>query len=319
VAFSGDTAYYEYSLNHDGQVVHHGSDPSDYSTDVLAGEADRFIRSTPDTQPLLLYFTPWAPHAPATPAPRHDDVLTDLEPWRPPSFNEPDVSDKPAYIRDLPLLDPYKQGTIDRLRPDMYRSLLAVDDAVGTIVAALEDEGRLDTTMIVFLSDNGFLWGEHRWPAKWGKSVPYEESIRIPFVVRYDPMTEPGRRIARLVANVDIAPTLARLAGVAAPGAEGRSLLRLIDGRVRDWRPAVLIEYLRRWSPTPTYCGIRTRSHLYVFYEPAEEELYALRHDPYQLTDRADDPSLSGLVSRLRAMLAELCDPPPPGLTLPTP
>jgi N-acetylglucosamine-6-sulfatase len=317
VAFSGETEYYDYSLNVDGQISTFGSAASDYSTDVLAQQAESFIRSTPSSKPLLLWFAPFGPHQPATPPPRYANAFSDLAPWRPPSYNEPDVSDKPSYIASLPPLDAYKKATIDSLRVNMYRSLLAVDDAVGGILDALRETGRLRSTMIVYTSDNGFLWGEHRWPARWGKSVPYEESIRVPLVVRYDGVANHGTVVHRVVGNVDLAPTVADVAGVDAPGAEGISYQGLLRHRVKGWRPGLLLEYLRRWSPAPTYCGVRTRRYLYVAYETGEQELYDMKSDPYQLSNRSGDPALSSVEGGLRQQTETACQPPPPGLTVP--
>src|SRR5438105_10197057 len=107
-AFDGpgylSAAYYHYKLNLDGNVVTEGHAPSDYSTDVLTNHAVSFIRSTSPYQPLFLYYAPFAPHDPAVSAPRYRDRFRNLEPYRPPNFNERNVSDKPAYIRNLPRL-----------------------------------------------------------------------------------------------------------------------------------------------------------------------------------------------------------------------
>ena len=187
--------------------------PADYGTTVLATEAVRFIESTPADTPLFLYFAPHAPHEPAMAAPGDRRAYTDLGAWRPPNYDEADVSDKPAYIRNQPRMDAAASARIDEFRRSQYASLLAVDRAVGTIVDALEQTGRLSNTLIVFTSDNGMLWGEHRWATK---LVPYEESIHVPFIVRFDPMIGSPREDEHLVVNIDLAPTFAELASVEA-------------------------------------------------------------------------------------------------------
>src|SRR6266496_2260381 len=190
--------------------------PSDYSTHVLANKAVDFLRSA--TSPFFLYFAPYAPHRPATPAARDASAFSDLAPARPPSYNEADVSNKPQWVQSRPPLSPASQANNDRLRRNEYRTLLAVDRAVGRIVGALSDTGRLDNTMIVFMSDNGFLEGEHRLVEK---VAPYDESIRVPLVVRYDPLiAEPRVDASHLVLNIDLAPTFAQLAGVTTPGVD---------------------------------------------------------------------------------------------------
>lgn len=308
-----DPGFYDYDLLVDGAIEPHGTDPADYSTDVLAGQATSFIRET--AGPLFLYFTPYAPHAPAVPALRHEGAFAGVSKWRPASYNERDVSDKPSYIRSL-RLSWKSRKTLDRFRIRQLESLLAVDEAVASIVAALAETGRLETTLIVFTSDNGVAWGEHRWKKK---RVPYESSIRVPFVVRYDPLIAEPRSDTRFVMNIDIAPTAAELAGVEAPGVEGRSFLPLLADPAVPGRRAVLIERLRDNTkpPAPSYCALRNRRFLYVVYETREQELYVLRRDPDQLENVAYRPRYRDLTTRLRARLRGLCDPPPPGMPRP--
>jgi N-acetylglucosamine-6-sulfatase len=316
VAFTSQTGqggYYDWSVSVDGEVVEYGNDPQDYSTDVLGQYAVDFIDSTPEDEPLFLVYTPKAPHLPSTPAPRHLDEFKDLPPWRPPSHNEPDVSDKPSWVQALPQLSSDEQVELDFYREEMYRSMLSVDDAVGNVVDALEASGRLSNTMIVFASDNGFLWGEHRWS---GKKVVYDESIRIPMVIRYDPLTPQQRSDGHLVLNIDLAPTFAELAGSPAPDADGMSLLDVLAGRRAAWRTAFLIENSLESGgadEVPTYCAVRTKEYVYArFLQTNEEELYPLRTDPYQLVNRASDPRYGSVKAALRERVDALCIPPPP-------
>jgi len=186
----------------------------------------------------------------------------------------------------------------------------AVVRAVGCLLDALEDTGRLDDALVIFTSDNGLLWGEHRWLKK---EVPYEEAIRVPLVVRADAIVGEGARTDRhLVANIDLAPTIAATAGVNLPGVDGQSLLPLLEGRAETWRDALLIEHMRGTNPIPTYCAVRTARHLFASYETGERELYDLESDPFQLQNLAGtEPGLEG---RLDSTLQGLCEPPPPGL-----
>ncbi len=314
VAFTsqrGNGDYYDYDLSVDGTVRTYGGAERDYSTDVLAGAAAGFIRSSDPNAPLFLYFAPNAPHQPATPPSRYATAFSDLAPWRPPSYDEQDVSDKPAYVRALPPLASEEQAETDALRIDQYRTLLALDDAVGSILGALQETGRLSNTLFVFTSDNGLLWGEHRWTHK---SVPYEESIRVPFVVRYDALVPAARTDPNLVADIDLAPTLAAAAGVSAPNVDGRSLLPLLDGSSTAWRSGFLIEHLgSAVNGVPTYCALRSRAFTYVAYATGEEELYDLRADPAELRNVASDPTYASVLAARRARVRALCDPPPPG------
>jgi arylsulfatase A-like enzyme len=304
--------FYGYSANSDGALSTFGSNAIDYGTDVLAQRATSFIRSTNLGRSLFLYFAPHAPHEPATPAPEDETKFSNLEPWRPASYNEVNVSDKPEYIREE-ALDGAMTAKIDRFRLDQYRSLLAVDRAVADIIDTLADTGRLSNTMLVFMSDNGMLWGEHRWNKK---VVPYEESIRVPFVLRADSLVEAPRRDGHLVLNADLAPTFAQLAGIAAPDMEGQSLLPLIASPTASWRSDFLIEHLKM-DPggVPTYCGVHSSRYVYVDYTTGEEELYDLARDPLELTNRANDPAYRDERRALRDRLVQLCHPRPPGFS----
>ena len=193
-------------------------------------------RSAAAGQPFFLYVAPFAPHAPATPAPRHAEAFPDPAAPRVPSFGEADVGDKPAWVRDQVEIGPDEAALIDAHHGLRMRSLLAVDDLVATVMDALSASGALEDTYVFFTSDNGFHLGEHR--IGYGKRTPYEEAIRVPLLVR-GPGVPAGRVVEELALNVDLAPTFAELAGVAAPDfVDGRSLVPLLRGdqRLAVWR-----------------------------------------------------------------------------------
>jgi len=314
--------YFDYTLSVDGtSLPNYGESPGDYSTDVLAHRAVEFIRHT--RGPMFLEFAPFAPHGYPVPAPRDRDTLPQLAPSRPPNFDEADVSDKPTWVRRLPRLTADRIRGVDEIVKKTNQTLGAVDDAVGRILDALRETGRLHNTLIVFTFDNGFAFGEHRWT---NKLSPYEESIRVPMVVRDDALTGP-RRDGHLALNIDLAPTFADLAGVTPPGpVDGRSLLPLLEGPVW-WRRDFLVEHA--WSGAfhpdiPTYCSVRSRSFDYTLYryhgDPPtwDEELYDLARDPFELHNLAAKPAYAQALQRMRTRLRKLCDPPPPGFTFPS-
>jgi N-acetylglucosamine-6-sulfatase len=306
-AFAG-LGFYEFGLNVDGTFVPY-TGTGEYSTDVLADRAAMIVEETPGR--LFLVYAPLAPHHPATPASRHEGAFTSLEPRRPPSYNEDDVSDKPEWVRSLsPMSESAQQGMVEFAR-DQLRSLLAVDEGVARILAALERTGRLHNTLIVFTSDNGYAWGEHRHS---GKTDPYDESIRVPFIVRYDALVGTPHEDRRLVLNIDLAPTFADLAGVFLPFVDGRSLVPLLTRSSVRWRSDFLVEHVRlQTAPRiPTYCAVRNAETTYVSYETGEEELYDLVADPYQLTNLARNRAARSALVALRARLGQLCNPPPP-------
>jgi N-acetylglucosamine-6-sulfatase len=305
--------YYNYPLSIGTHVVQYGDAPRDYSTNVLANRAVRFIESR--RGPIFLYFAPWAPHKPAIPAPGDGNSFGSLRPFRPPNYNERDVSDKPEYLQRLPMLDASHTKALDLSRRRQYQSLLAVDRAVGRIEQALRQTGRLKNTMIVYTSDNGLAWGEHRWT---NKQAPYEESMRVPLVIRYPPFGSSARTVRKMALNIDIAPTLAHLAGVSTGSVDGRSLLPHLRGTPTPWRSDFLIEHLDTALPrVPTHCAVRAQHELFVVYASGTREYYDLRRDPFELQNRARDPQTDDTRRVLRARLHELCNPPPPGMRRP--
>ncbi|MGH2721594.1 MAG: sulfatase-like hydrolase/transferase, partial [Actinomycetota bacterium] len=332
------SGYYEYKVNEDGIVRTVGSQDPDYHTTVLAGYADTFIRTTDPNTPLFLQVNTYAPHSPYTAETKYasDPRCATVTNTDNPAFNEADVSDKPTYIRTRSTVG--TQAGVETPRAQC-RTLLSVDDLIGTVLDALGDTGRLGNTFIIYMSDNGHMNGEHRWGAKW---VPYEGSIRVPLVVRYDPMTGGvGRTDGHLVANIDIAPTLVDFAGISVtPGCplpfyggvctgefDGVSFLPILDGTAAPSRQDVLIEQKSDTSPSfyvPPYCGVRTQMYKYVRYTTGEEELYDLVADPWELVNMLGDGTITSQDQALRDQMfarlfgaGGLCHPPPPTYQLP--
>ena len=306
--------YYDYEVTSDGAFVDYGHDEQDYGTTVLAREAATFIRGTPSESPLFAYISAPAPHLPAIAAPKDRAAFEGLRPWRPPSYNERDIADKPRYLRQHRWLDGEHRQEIDAVRLAQIRSLLAVDRLVGHVIDVLKETGRLNNTIVVFTSDNGLLWGEHRWGQK---DVPYEESIAVPMVVRYDALGLEARRESDLVLNVDLAPTFAAAAGVTPDDSEGTSFLPVLVDPSAPWRDGFLIEHMgSRGDGVPSYCGYHTSRYVFIRYDANESELYDLHEDPWQLQSVDGDPSLEQVRSALNDRLVAACVPLPPALTL---
>jgi arylsulfatase A-like enzyme len=172
-------ASYDYVLNENGRSVAYGRDPEDYLNDVLAGKAVQVIRQASAAgQPFFAYVLPFNPHSPSIAAPRHEGMFADAELPRTPAFDEADVSDKPAFIRQLPPLEPKQIAYLEFEYRRRIASLQAIDDMVEDIVEALREVGQLDDTYIIYSSDNGFHMGTHRLIA--GKDTAYDEDIRVP-------------------------------------------------------------------------------------------------------------------------------------------
>jgi len=200
-------------------------------------------------------------------------------------------------------MTPGQLARLKVLRTDISESLLSVDRMVRTLVDILRERAVLDRTVIAFTSDNGLMLGEHRFLTKvW----PYEESIRVPLIVR-TPWTEAASTDHHLVLNIDIAPTLADLAGIIPPGPiDGRSFADLLRGRSPPggWRSAFVVESLAGGPKNPpSYEGLRTNRYLYVEYGNGWQELYDLAEDPYELANRADDPNFRPIEDELASQL----------------
>jgi arylsulfatase A-like enzyme len=316
--------FFDYTLvdrSEDGPIgtTEHGSADEDYSTDVLRRLAVEFIESTPADQPFFLFLNFKAPHKPLTPAPRHDGSYAHFQPWRPPSHNEADVSDKPSWVQATPPLEGADLDLLDETRIKQLEMLLAVDEAIdgaeifGTksIMRALRDAGIEDDTIVIFLSDNGWMWGEHRMS---DKSKPYEESIRTPMLVRYPKLAPLPRTEGRFVLNIDLAPTLIELAGaVVSPPIvqDGVSLLGLLDATARDWRTDFLAE---GWGNIQVWATLREERWKYTELPIApgdpttdfELELYDLWNDPYELDSLHAFPEHAARIDAMAARLREL-------------
>jgi N-acetylglucosamine-6-sulfatase len=300
-----------------------------YVTDLLTDHALRFIAESRE-QPFLVFLAHKALHPNIVqrddgstgavpgqvegfiPAPRHRGRYADAPvPWRASAGVVP--VRKPALLRPLEGVPPLGPDTATPARDVRARleMLLAVDESLGRIVAALEAAGTLDRTVIVVMSDHGYFYGEHDLNEE--RRLAYEESARIPLIVRYPPVTAPGTLPRELVQTIDLAPTVLELAGVA-DGTErhGRSLLPLLRGERPDWREAVLIEY---YSDTVFprirnmgYRAVRTDRYKYIRYLelPGMDELYDLELDPYEVDNLMGSSREPILLPYVQAWMARL-------------
>jgi N-acetylglucosamine-6-sulfatase len=300
-----------YTFNENGNLVSFGNAASDYKTDVESRLAvDLIARQAADPRPFFMWVAFLAPHsggprdaddpnglATPSPAPRHKNRFANEPLPAPASLNEADVSDKPATIRNRPLLTPARLRAIRENYQQRLESLLAVDEAVAQIVNELARTGKLDSTYIIFTSDNGFFHGEHRVAA--GKVLLYEPSIRVPLIVR-GPGIPAGQRRSQFVANVDLAPTIVQATG-AQPGRvmDGRSLLPFARDRLLQSGRDILLE-------TPNYAAIRSPNWLYAEHTTGERELYNLARDRDELNSLHFDPRYDAMKANLAARLARL-------------
>ncbi len=305
-----------------------------YTTDLLTDRAVAFIQR-PRDRPFLVYLAHKAVHPDVEqrddgsvgaslgyiPAPRHRGAYDNQVLVRRPNVVRTlgDLAGKPAIRRALAfnatgdvsghggdLAAPTTDDVTIRRRAEM---MLAVDEGIGRIIAALEAGGELDRTVFVFTSDNGFFFGEHGLTTE--RRLPYEESIRNPLIIRYPPLARAGARPAELALTVDLAPTLLQLAGAPIGGhIQGHSLVPVLNGRAPGWRQSILVEFYTYENPFPhlmdmDYRALRTTRYKYVHWvrHPDLDELYDLEADPYEVRNLVHEPSAAALRRRLRAEL----------------
>ena len=292
---------FNYKLNENGKIIPYGDGVNDYLTDVLSRKAGAFIRQSAESgTPFFLYLATYAPHSPWTPAPRHRQTFADAQAPRTASFNEKDVSSKPAFIRALQPMSARMIARVDKIYRLRLQTLQAVDELVAHLVEVLRQTGQLDKTYIVFTSDNGFHLGQHRLDQ--GKQTAYEEDIHVPLIMR-GPGIPAGHVVPDLAVEVDLAPTFAAWAGVPTPVyVDGRVLTPLLKSKLtvsHQSREGVLIEhrpgnepFLSRFERKivtkgrlPAYTAVRSRNYLYVEYETGERELYDVRNDIDELNN----------------------------------
>jgi arylsulfatase A-like enzyme len=314
------TQYYRYEASKDGHRRRFGNRPRDYISRVLGREVQKLIHKyAKDRRPFFLQLDERAPHVSRTNDPygdcdekpipdRHDEHRFSHAPLpEPPSFNEADMSDKPAFLRTAPRVGPRNEARLTAKWRCSLESLVGVDRNVGKVFKAVKKSGELNNTVFIYLSDNGLFYGEHRITE--GKVFPYEEAIHMPLVMRIPKRYRHGTpridRTGKLVGNIDIAPTILDLAH-ARPCAhgrcrtmDGRSLMPLLSGHGRWPRDRALLNEYRvpdvpRYS-TCEFAAIRARTEIYVEHyrvvnpstheceRTLQKERYNLNKDPFEL------------------------------------
>lgn len=285
-SFVGKNArYFDYDWIMDSQIVHRGTSPADYSTDVAGREAIRYFLDLQDgSRPFFLFYAPYAPHGPTTPSTTYSGVSAPNT-FETQAYNELDVSDKPKYVRETPLLNNVRKSAMAARWNDQYRTLQSVDYWVGKFRDVLASRGLLSNTYFIFMSDNGLEWGDHRLTFK---AVPYDRSTHVPMFIAGPGISRHG--VSTVVSNVDVSSTILDLAGLEPMKSDGLSLVPLLYQTGFPGREGVLFEHkdwvtLSGWIPS--YCGYRTERWAFVRYREQGEELYDLLADPDQLRNIA--------------------------------
>lgn len=308
VSFKGQGDYWPNGdgLNVDGQRI----EQDGYLTDVLNDFAMDWLETRTREKPFMLFLAHKAVHAEFYPAPRHEGRYAGAT-FRYPDTMAAGAEGRPMWVEnqrnswhgvDFAYHDQLDVG-------DYYKrymeTFLAVDEGMGRIVDHLEARGELDDTLILYMGDNGFMFGEH---GLIDKRTAYEESMRIPMVARCPALFAGGTQVDQVVANLDVAPWLLGVAGLEPPEwMEGRDLAPLLHAEDVPWRDWLLYEYYweRNFPQTPTVHAIREDRYKYIHFHGVWDidELYDLQDDPLESHNLIFSPGHEGIVDRLNTKL----------------
>ena len=328
VSFRDQGVYYSPTFNINGKEIKQPE--GSYTTDLLTNYAIAWLDSLERDQPFFLYLSHKGVHAEFEPAERHRGSYDDMPIITPPSMylTATDSSirvgtetpyDGPVNLRDIPEwvrkqryswhgVDYMYDGTI--AFADFYRryceTLRSVDESIGSVMAWLEQNGLAENTLVIYMGDNGFLFGEH---GLIDKRNAYEASMRVPMLAWAPGLIAPETQVHEMVMNVDIAPTILDLSGLAKPAQmQGYSFLPLLAGeQVEGWRDKVYYEYYWEWSfpQTPTVFAVRTDRYKYIFNHGLWDanELYDLNNDPHEMNNLIRDPDSQPIAGQLKQAL----------------
>ena len=308
VSFRGQGDYYDPLLNIDGKE----RKVKGYVSDLLTDYALEWLKQKRD-KPFFLYLSHKAVHGMFQPAKRHLGRYDNVPLEYPASMadTEENYKGKPRWVKEQRNswhgVDYMYHGQMDY--DVFYRryceALLGVDDSIGRVLDYLEKAGLAESTLVFYMGDNGFSFGEH---GLIDKRHMYEESMRVPLLAYCPGLIKPGTRIKQMVQNIDIAPTILEAAGLKAPDyMDGQSFLPLLAGKEIKWRDAVFYEYYWEWNypQTPTVHGVRTDRYKYMHYHGVWDidELYDLQNDPEEMYNLIDSEEHQEVVKKLNNMV----------------
>jgi N-acetylglucosamine-6-sulfatase len=313
LSFRGQGVYYDPTFNIDGERV----ERKGYITDLLTDYAVDWLKQD-RSKPFFLYLSHKAVHAMFRPAKRHlgkYDTVTLPYP-KTMANTEENYRGKPSWVKEQRNswhgVDYMYHGQMDF--DTFYRryceTVLGIDESIGRVLAYLEESGLADATLVFYMGDNGFLFGEH---GLIDKRCMYEESIRVPLLAYCPEIIKPGTKITQMVQNIDIAPTILDAAGLKAPeNMDGRSMLPLLRCEEISWRDAILYEYYweRNFPQTPTVHGVRTDHYKYMHYHGIWDidELYDINNDPEETQNLINSPDHQELVRELNQRMFDMLD-----------
>jgi len=289
-----------------------------YDADAQTTAASSFIEEQNRKDPFCLFLSWGPPHDPYIAPEKYmerfpqdqirlrenvNDFKAAEEMWNACDTGLPERHQR-VRRRYLPKLKDPENRAIKEWYQGYYAAIAALDEYLGRVLLALEENGILDQTLIVLTSDHGDNLGSHR---QVGKQLPYEESISIPFLVRYPEKIPPGTVTDALLAPVDVMPTLLSLAGISCPPVDGKDISGAAMGRDEHVQDAILIMrpvwLSTNWitNGSGPWRGVRTKRYTYARKSDTKKPwlLFDNRKDPYQLNNLANDPAYAALVKKL--------------------
>lgn len=310
-SFKGQGVYYNPTLNIDGKQVRYGD--STYITDLLTEHAVDWLKERDRSRPFFLYLSHKAVHMPLTPAKRHKDLYKN-QPYQVPSTYYQTLNDDykklnwPEWVKQQRYswhgVDYFYHAhqSIENLVQLYGETLAGVDESIGSVMDYLKSEGLDQSTLVIYMGDNGFSFGEH---GLIDKRHFYEESVKVPFLA-YCPeiFSTGGKTINKMVQNIDVGPTILSAAGLKAPAnMPGKSFLPVLKGDSTVWRDKIFYEYYWEYDfpMTPTMFGVRSDKYKYIRYYGLWDtnELYDLEKDPNETTNLIDKPEYADIIKKL--------------------
>ena len=320
-SFIGQGKYFDPPVNENGREYQEKG----YMTDILTDKAITWLKEKRDTnKPFSLNLWHKAVHQPHLPAPRHADLYVDMELPKPPyDTHKETFKGKPEWQRKktygfewkknlpIPAELPEQEWPINYDRNMLLlRCLASIDESLGRVLATLVEMGELDNTVIIYTSDNGYFMGEHTFL---DKRLAYENSMRVPMLIRYPKLIKQNTQIKEQCLNIDIAPTILNLAGIEKPDyMQGESMVNLLKGeKEKNWRKAILFEYYvdSYWPYAgPNQIAVRTEKYKLIdaFLENDIDELYDLKTDPGEMNNLINNTKYDKIEEDLRSQASIL-------------
>ncbi len=310
-SFKGQGEYYSPNLNINGTRIQY--DSTTYITDLLTDHTIDWLDKRDKNKPFFVYLSHKAAHALFKPAKRHDGVYKGKVIDKPSTYKQT-LSEEykalnwPEWVKQqrhswhgVDYMFHDQNGTFDENLQKYCETLLGVDDSVDEVMKWLKKNDLDESTMVIYMGDNGFSWGEH---GLIDKRHFYEESIKVPLIVHCPEIFKGGLTVERMVQNIDIAPTILECAGISKPEyMPGESMIQLLKGDETNWRTRVYYEYFWEYDfpMTPTVFGVRTDTFKYARYYGLwdQNELYNIIEDPDEIHNLIEDPTYAESNKRL--------------------